>query len=218
MPPTINPTPLPYVCLADTAPGAWALSGALQRDTPGRWACLEVDADAARPAEREWRAEGPLAARVVAERVELAWRIDPAVFDWVPGQPKPAHRRPVACLALAAAGRLLLQRRSRLVDHPGTWGLPGGTGQWGEAAVDTALREAAEEHPGLPEAEPVAVHRGGCAYVLATAAGPTDVGRNWEVAEAAWVAPHDVPGRPLHPGLASDWPGLRESLVRRGVL
>ena len=49
--------------------------------------------------------------------------------------------------APAAAGdaAVLLQRRSSWVNHPGTWGPPGGAMDSHESAVSAALREAAEE-------------------------------------------------------------------------
>ena len=129
------------------------------------------------------------------------------------------HRPAADGPAGAARDAILLQHRATWSHHGGTWGLPGGARNSGEAAVDAALREATEE-AGLDGTQ-VQVHgrcdeaHGGWTYatVLATAAGPLDARpTGGESIDVAWVDVAEVNALPLHPGFAATWPLLRAAL------
>ena len=117
------------------------------------------------------------------------------------------------------APSVLLQRRSEWSHHGGTWGLPGGAMDSHESVIDAALREAAEEC-GIP-AYAVTVtgilrdDHGSWSYrtVIGSAPEPFAVhAASAETIEVAWVAAGDVDRLALHPGFASQWPVLRETL------
>jgi len=117
---------------------------------------------------------------------------------------------------LSPAGDLLLQHRAEWSHHGGTWGLLGGARLPGEAPVDAALREAAEESGLRPGA--VAVHgtyvddHGSWSYttVLASAVGPVDASAaGHESLEVAWWPVDRLGEVSLHPGFAESWPRLR---------
>jgi len=116
---------------------------------------------------------------------------------------------------------VLLQHRSLLSHHGGTWSLVGGARDSGESPTDTALREATEE----ATIQADVVHaagilrddHGGWAYetVLAEATHRTPAAAvGWESTEVRWVGLDDVDGLTLHPGLRRTWPVLRSALVR----
>ncbi|MGI9005987.1 MAG: NUDIX hydrolase [Streptosporangiaceae bacterium] len=119
----------------------------------------------------------------------------------------------------AAGPSVLLQQRSWWGSHGGSWGPPGGARDSHESAVRAALREAVEECAIDPAA--VRVHavladdHGGWTYktVLAAAARPIRaVAVSEETSEVAWVPVGEVSRLLLHPGFASQWPGLRPAL------
>ncbi len=125
------------------------------------------------------------------------------------------------------AGRdlVLLQRRSRWVNHGGTWAPPGGARDSHEPPVAAALREAAEECA-IP-AELVSIRgvladdHGGWAYhtVLAAAGAPFAArAASAESSEVAWVPAAGVAGLALHPGFAAQWPVLRDALAPLTVI
>jgi 8-oxo-dGTP pyrophosphatase MutT (NUDIX family) len=127
-------------------------------------------------------------------------------------------------LAYASGGTgqpsVLLQRRSEWSHHGGTWGLPGGAMDSHESVIETALREAAEEC-GMP-ADAVTVtgimrdDHGSWSYhtVIGSAPEPFAVHvASAETIEVAWVAAAEVARLALHPGFASQWPVLRETLA-----
>jgi 8-oxo-dGTP pyrophosphatase MutT (NUDIX family) len=110
---------------------------------------------------------------------------------------------------------MLLQRRSRLVQHSGTWGLPGGALHRGEAAAAGAVRETEEEtdlelDDVVIDADLVDDHgRWSYTTVIGRLSEPVPVGgRGLEVSEHAWVPLGDVAALPLHPGFAGTWPRL----------
>ena len=125
------------------------------------------------------------------------------------------------------AGRdlVLLQRRSRWVNHGRTWSPPGGARDSHETPVAAALREAAEECA-VP-ADLVRIRavlsddHGGWAYhtVLAAAGQPFAArSASAESSEVAWVPADEVAGLALHPGFAGQWPVLRDALAPLTVI
>ena len=121
-------------------------------------------------------------------------------------------------LAPRPAGRaVLLQHRSPVCHHGGTWGLPGGARDSHETAVEAALRETAEEVAvdlrGLTVVgEALVDDHGGWSYTTVVAELPDArrvATRGWESVDVGWVDEDDVEARPLHPGLAAAWPRLR---------
>lgn len=117
-------------------------------------------------------------------------------------------------------GAVLLQHRVEWSHFGGTWGIPGGARHEDESAVEAALRESNEE-AGVPR-ELVEV-RGTSVLdlsfwsyttVIAVARQRfTPVIADPESLELAWVQPHEVTARALHPGFAMAWPELRTRLV-----
>lgn len=122
-------------------------------------------------------------------------------------------------LAVDAERGILLQHRVSWSHFGGTWGLPGGALHEGEAAVDGALREAREE-AGVPEGA-VAVRFVSVldltiwsyTTVVADVVTPFEpVISDPESVALEWVPSDEVAQRPLHPGFANAWPGLRARL------
>ncbi len=112
---------------------------------------------------------------------------------------------------------MLLQHRAPWSHHGRTWGLPGGARDSHESPEQAALREAAEES-GLDPARVRVRGRsrsdhGGWAYetVVADIAERIEPVPQAESLALGWVAEHDVPEHPLHPGLSAAWPGLQAS-------
>src|SRR5450755_465767 len=122
--------------------------------------------------------------------------------------------------AEAGDAAVLLQRRSSWVNHPGTWGPPGGAMDSHESAVSAALREAAEEC-GVPAGQVTvgAILRddhGGWSYqtVIAAARDQFPVrNASEETSEVRWISEGDVGRLDLHPGFAGQWPSLRAALA-----
>ena len=116
----------------------------------------------------------------------------------------------------AKTRRVVLQHRAWWSHHGATWGLPGGARDSAESAVDTALRETAEE-AGIEPADvrPIGLSvddHGGWAYttVVADALGPLEPrATGGESEEVRWVDAGEVDALPLHPGFAATWPRLR---------
>ena len=115
--------------------------------------------------------------------------------------------------------QILLQLRSAMSHHGGTWGLPGGARADGETWEQAALREAQEEAGINPEAVRILsttlVDHGPWAYatVLAVDDGtstPHATDRESDLIE--WVAVDEVADRNLHPGFAASWDASRERL------
>lgn len=64
-----------------------------------------------------------------------------------------------AGLLILSGRRILVLKRSARVSNPGTWGLPGGQRDRGEAPAVAARREAVEELGGLPPSHVVGALR-----------------------------------------------------------
>ncbi len=158
--------------------------------------------------------------------------------------PFPVHRDPADAWVVAESGErywglhgaagllvhdpskgVLLQHRASWSHHGGTWGLPGGARHLGESALDGALREAAEEAAVPRDAvRPLATHVldleiWSYTTVVALAISPFDARiADAESLSLEWIAPDEVPGLELHPGLAHAWPQLRGLLDIRAAL
>jgi 8-oxo-dGTP pyrophosphatase MutT (NUDIX family) len=129
------------------------------------------------------------------------------------------HRDPSGRVAV------LLQHRSPLSHHGGTWSLVGGARDSGESPTDTALREAGEEATICADVVHAAGilrdDHGGWAYhtVLAEASHRTPAAPvGWESTDVRWVGLDDVERLSLHPGLRRTWPLLRSAMVRLTVV
>ena len=114
---------------------------------------------------------------------------------------------------------VLLQHRAEWSHHGGTWGLLGGARASHETAVEAALREAAEE--GAVDAGEVRVdgrydddHIGWSYVTILATASDTLTARpsGGESIDVVWQDVSRVEDLPLHPGFATSWPVLRESL------
>lgn len=116
-----------------------------------------------------------------------------------------------------------LARRSEWCHQGGCWAIPGGALHQGEAPVEGALREFAEEVGiGLGEGEfrVVDVHEddhGGWSYwtvvveVVERFGVPAAAALNWETAETGWIPHHRLAGLELHGA-------FRLTLARLGFL
>lgn len=111
---------------------------------------------------------------------------------------------------------VLMQHRVAWSDHGGTWGIPGGAINEGEAAITGAVREAQEE-AGVPDGSCVprfthVIDRGGWTYT--TVIAEVCVAFEPEITDpeslaVEWVQLPQVEELPLHPGFAAAWPHLR---------
>lgn len=111
---------------------------------------------------------------------------------------------------------VLMQLRVAWSHHGGTWGLLGGARDSHESAVDTALREAAEEadiDPGALDVVAAYVDdHDGWSYATVVAEAPTAFTvrpGNAETDELRWVPEPEVSALDLHPHFAVTWPTLR---------
>lgn len=126
-----------------------------------------------------------------------------------------------AGLLLADEGRVLLQLRSRFVQSPGTWSVPGGALDRGETPVTAALREAGEEIGLDPDAVAMAGdHRADCGgwrytTIIGVPTAPLVLRPNAETARVEWVPVAEVDALPLHRGFRAAW--LEHLAVRIGT-
>jgi len=103
--------------------------------------------------------------------------------------------------------RFLLALRSRWVDEPATWGIPGGAIRDGESPEEAARRETVEEIGGLPlyrvAAEEVQDCGGGWVFhiFLADVEAMFDANSVRETDATGWFTPRQMRELPLHPGL-----------------
>ncbi|GMA89208.1 hypothetical protein GCM10025868_44580 [Angustibacter aerolatus] len=114
---------------------------------------------------------------------------------------------------------VLLRLRAVWTHQGGTWGLPGGARDSIETTGQAARREASEEvgldPRGLTDLGSVVVDHGSWSYttvLVAAPAGTSATPTSPETDAAVWTPLSEVAARPLHPGLAETWPGLRARL------
>jgi len=116
----------------------------------------------------------------------------------------------------------LLQQRSRHVDHPGTWSIPGGAIERGETPFEAGTREGDEELGGLPPLGHIGTHsndHGGWSYHTVIADTPEkftpseDGSHSHEAAGHRWFTAPQIDemheSGELHPGFAESWPEVR---------
>ena len=103
--------------------------------------------------------------------------------------------------------RYLLALRSRSVDEPATWGIPGGAIRDGETPEETARRETIEE-VGQPPAYRVAaeeVQDCGARWlfhiIIADVDAPFDAYAVQETDATGWFTERDMHNLPLHSGI-----------------
>jgi 8-oxo-dGTP diphosphatase len=103
--------------------------------------------------------------------------------------------------------RYLLALRSRSVDEPATWGIPGGAIRDGESPEEAARRETVEEVGSLPRyrrvAEEVQDCGGGWQFhiILADVDAPIEAYSSQETEATGWFTRRDMENLPLHPGI-----------------
>ncbi len=113
--------------------------------------------------------------------------------------------------------RVMLQKRSQFAHEGGTWSCSGGALDEHEDPLAGALREAAEEVGAIPPGYTVVGHT---VFAPATdwsyttfvvdVTGEFGSSQNFETDAVAWDTLDEVEARPLHPGFAAAWPGLRK--------
>lgn len=116
----------------------------------------------------------------------------------------------------------LLQQRSKHVDHPGTYSIPGGAIEKGETPFAAGTREGDEELGGLPELGHIGTHsndHGGWSYHTVIADSPEkftpgeDGTHSHEADGHKWFTAKQIDdmheGGGLHPGFAESWPEVR---------
>ncbi|GAA3944098.1 NUDIX domain-containing protein [Microbacterium soli] len=128
-------------------------------------------------------------------------------------------------LAVDAQRGVLLQHRVGWSHFGGTWGVPGGALHEGESALPGALRESHEE-AGIPAGSVRARFTSvldldiwSYTTVIAEVTTPFEpVISDPESLALEWVPVGEVDQRPLHPGFAAAWPGLRALLPTRPAI
>lgn len=128
-------------------------------------------------------------------------------------------------LVLDADRGVLLQHRVAWSHFGDTWALPGGARHEGESATDGARREAAEEagvpHDAVRPRLLSVLDLGYWSYttLIADVVVPFEPTiSDPESLELAWIPPHLVESKPLHPGFANSWNDLRSVLEVRPAI
>lgn len=123
-----------------------------------------------------------------------------------------------AGLLLTHEDHVLLQHRAPWTAHGGTWGIPGGSRDSHETAIEAALREAVEETGVDPETVTVLYESvsdlGWWSYttVVATVTERFEPQPDGESIAVEWIPMAEVETLELHPGFAASWPTLRDDL------
>jgi 8-oxo-dGTP diphosphatase len=116
--------------------------------------------------------------------------------------------------------RYLLQKRSPWVDHPDTWGIPGGALGQNEHPLVGAFREGIEElgtlPPGIRRSHTTTDDHGGWAYHTTVADVPERFephgGEDDHESDGhGWFTHAEMQDLPLHPGFAKSWDRVRTS-------
>lgn len=130
-----------------------------------------------------------------------------------------------AGLLVVRAGTILLQHRAPFLQEGGTWALPGGALDVGEAPLAGALREAEEEAAVPPRSvrprHAWTVDHGTWRYttIIADATGPIDARDvDGEGLEVRWVPVAEVEQAALHSGFAAAWPHVRRLVELREIV
>lgn len=117
---------------------------------------------------------------------------------------------------------VLMQHRALWSHHGGTWGIPGGARDSHETVEEAALREAHEE-TGIVSSDveivgKVEVRHDQWLYatVICRAASRLALRASEESIDLQWIDIDHVEDRPLHPGFAKSWPGLKD-VIRRAL-
>ncbi|MEJ3658136.1 NUDIX domain-containing protein [Actinomycetes bacterium KLBMP 9759] len=114
---------------------------------------------------------------------------------------------------------VLMQHRSGMNQHAGTWGLPGGARGYREPAEQTAGREGREETGIRPSSYRVIGRyvddHGSWSYtwVLAESDSLLTPTTDHESIEVRWVPVDEIETLDLHPGFAATWPTVRAALL-----
>ena len=114
------------------------------------------------------------------------------------------------CYFVAAdTGRVLFLLRSRFVNEPNTWGIPGGAVDAGEDPREAAVRECGEELGDFPD--PLGVSDlpdyvgtdDGWVFKNFAVLVPHEFtpALDWENQGHGWFAPEQIPRLDLHPGI-----------------
>jgi len=158
---------------------------------------------------------------------------DPARLEEVPSgyRPCPVHRHrgsrgAAGCLPWTVrCGRayVLLGKRSRAVQDPGTWSCFGGAIAEGESPAQAAERECREEVRGITARPGTTSYVGECAacgwqyttflaHVGLDRGALPEVCTGWETDQARWVRVAHVRYLNLNPGFAVAWANLRHAV------
>lgn len=117
----------------------------------------------------------------------------------------------------------LLGKRADWVQHPGTWGIPGGAMHDGEDPEDAAMREGGEELGRLPHLTHIHTHtddHGGWAYhthIMRAEHPFKPRGGDTENDHFGWYTPHEFKNLDLHPGFAASWPQIAPHTRKTGA-
>jgi 8-oxo-dGTP diphosphatase len=109
------------------------------------------------------------------------------------------------CVPKEGDGCCLLQLRSSTVDHPGTWGIPGGAMRKGETPETAARREAEEEVGPLPSYRVTGMDEQKCGggwtfhIVRARVDGPFPACCARETEATGWFTLKEIRNLTLHP-------------------
>lgn len=133
-------------------------------------------------------------------------------------------RAGAAGLLITNGTAVVLQHRASWSHFGDTWGIPGGAREYGESAIDAALRESLEEGGIEPDwAEVLGTHElihPDWSYITVLARAVADFtpeARDAESQSLAWVPRDEVANYPLHPSFAAAWPELNAQLAQLGA-